>query len=200
MYQFLPRESPEHPFALPAVHLSSPASFSPPAGKKNTITITVPCIAVLLCRQKTKASIDLDLQRTASNEVSPSSTDNRSIQMLKIFFPIRPKADAYLCVSQASCSRKCLLNCLCFPSHSLIAVILLWVSGDLCSPVLDQQDVDDFCVALQCGMDQSTLAILISMSHLAWWRGHTKKDLQRWFWLGPGNKLAYIRWVCVILL
>lgn len=105
--------------------------------------------------------------------------------MLKIFLPTRPQADAYLCVSQASCSCKCLLNCLCFPSHSLIAVMLLWVSGDLCSPVLDQQDVDDFCMALQCGVDQSALAILISMSHLARWRGHTKKDLQRWFWLGP---------------
>lgn len=52
--------------------------------------------------------------------------------------------------------------------------MLLWVSGHLCSPVLAQQDADDFCVTLQSGVDQRTLAVLISMSHLAQ-RG-TQKD------------------------
>lgn len=54
----------------------------------------------------------------------------------------------------------------------------LWVGGDLSSPILAQQDVDDFSMALQSGIDQRTLAILISMSHLAQ-RG-TEKDLQHW--------------------
>lgn len=45
--------------------------------------------------------------------------------------------------------------------------MLQWVARNLCSPVLAQQDVDDFCMTLQCCMDQCTLAILISMSHLA---------------------------------
>lgn len=89
----------------------------------------------------------------------------------------------YLYVSHASCSCKRLLCRLYFPSHTLIAVMLLWVSGDLCSPILAQQYVDDFRMALQSGMDQCTLAILISMSHLAQ-RG-TQKDLQHWSSLAP---------------
>lgn len=76
--------------------------------------------------------------------------------------------------------------------------MLLWVSGDLCSPVLAQQDVDDFRVALQRGMDQRTLAILISMSHLAQ-RG-TQKDLQRWSWLVPVICWPRSGPVCVIRL
>lgn len=81
------------------------------------------------------------------------------------FSPLR--ADTRLRVSQAGCSCERLLDSLCFRSHVLIAVMLQWVAGNLCSPVLAQQDVDDFCMTLQCCMDQCTLAILISVSHLA---------------------------------
>ena len=59
MYPFLPRESRERPSALPAVHLSSPASSSPPAGKHN---FTVLCNA----GKKTKEPVDLDHGKTAN--------------------------------------------------------------------------------------------------------------------------------------
>ncbi|KAF3832812.1 hypothetical protein F7725_026477 [Dissostichus mawsoni] len=58
------------------------------------------------------------------------------------------------------CSGSRLLSCLCFPSHSFSAVVLLWVSGNLCSPILAQQDGDDFCMALQPSVDQRTLSAL----------------------------------------
>ena len=89
----------------------------------------------------------------------------------------------YLCMSHTGCSCYRLLYCLCFLSHSLIAVVLLWISGVPWSPILAQQDVDDFCMALQPGMDQRTVATLISMAHLAQ-RG-TQKDLQHWSWPVP---------------
>jgi len=89
-------------------------------------------------------------------------------------------SDTYLCVSHTGCGCKRLLCCLCFPRHRLIVVVLLWVGVDLCSPILVQQDVDDFSMALQRSMDQCTLATLISMAHLAE-RG-TQKDLQHWSW------------------
>lgn len=76
-------------------------------------------------------------------------------------------------MSNASCSCNRLLCRLFLPSHRLVAVMRLWVGGDLSSPILAQQDVDDFSMALQSGMDQRTLAILISMSHLAQ-RGDTE--------------------------
>lgn len=63
-YQFLPRESPEHPSALPAVHHLGPASSSPPAGK-HTFTPFAPCIVGLLCYEKRKASTDLYPNQTA---------------------------------------------------------------------------------------------------------------------------------------
>ena len=89
-----------------------------------------------------------------------------------------PWDESYLHVSNTSCSCNRLLCRLFFPSHRLVAVMRLWVGGDLSSPILAQQDIDDFSMALQSGMDQRTLAILISMSHLAQ-RG-TQKDLQHW--------------------
>lgn len=90
---------------------------------------------------------------------------SKSQRQKYLFF--RLWADTCLRVSQAGCSCERLLNSLCFRSHVLTAVILQRVSRNLWSPVLAQQDVDDFCMTLQCCMDQCTLAILISMSHLA---------------------------------
>lgn len=55
-------------------------------------------------------------------------------------------------------------------------MVLLWVSGNLLSPILAQQDVDDFYMALQPGVDQRALAALISMAHLA--QRDTQKDLE----------------------
>ena len=83
-------------------------------------------------------------------------------------------SDTYLCVSHTSRCCNCLLYCLSFPSDALIAVVKLRVSGDLCSPVLAQQDADDFCMALKPGMDQRTLATLISKAHLAQ-KGYTEQ-------------------------
>lgn len=108
----------------------------------------------------------------------------KKLIVLEMFLSLGPSSDTYLCVSHAGCSCNHLLHRLCFPCHSLIAVVLLWVSGDLGSPLLAQQDVDDFCMALQPGVDQCTLATLISMAHLAQ-RG-TQKDLQCWSWPVPG--------------
>lgn len=72
MHPFLPRESRERPSALPAVHLSSPASSSPPAGKHN---FTVLCIAHSLCRKKTKALTDLDHSKAhLINPLCPART------------------------------------------------------------------------------------------------------------------------------
>lgn len=76
----------------------------------------------------------------------------------------------------AGCRCSCLLCRLCFSGHSLTAVVLLRVSGNLLSPILAQQDVDDFYMALQPGVDQRTLATLISMAHLA--QRDTQKDLK----------------------
>lgn len=73
----------------------------------------------------------------------------------------------YLCVSHTSCSSDRLLRCLPFSCGSLIVVERLWVRVDFCSPVLAQQDIYYFCMALQCGVDQRTLATLISLAHLA---------------------------------
>lgn len=72
----------------------------------------------------------------------------------------------YLCVSQAGCGRDGLLHRLCFPSHTLAAMVLWLVSGRLCPPVLAQQQADDVCVSLQSGVHQRTLTILISAPHL----------------------------------
>lgn len=81
--------------------------------------------------------------------------------------PPPPWAGTCLRVSQAGCSCERLLTGLCFLSPVLIGGMLLRVARNLGSPVLAQQDVGDFCMAPQCSMDQCTLAVLISVSHLA---------------------------------
>lgn len=100
------------------------------------------------------------ISKLHSEQVSPSfSSLFFSLQKLVSLtetFPIRGRADLYLCVSQTGCSRDGLLHRLCFPSH----VLALW------APVVAQQQVGDVCVALQSSMHQRTLAILISVSHL----------------------------------
>jgi len=168
-HPFLPRVSRERPSALPAAHLSSPASFSPPAEKHN-LTVLYYQLAV---QKYTEALTDFKIRVRNGQvpcfyiEIHFSSVRNHLIW-------------SYLHVSHTGCSSGCLLSCLCFPSPSFIAVLLLWVGGNLGSPILAQQDVDNFCMALKPSMDQCTLAILISMAHLAQ-RG-TQKDLQPRFW------------------
>lgn len=194
IYPFLPRESRERPSALPAVHLSSPASSSPPAD--NTI---LQSSVLLVCSAERKPKhpqtknhnkkmhLINPLHQARTGTMLYIKKKKKNFSSVQNVFSLGPWADTYLCVSYTSCSCKRLLRCLCFPSHCLIAVVLLWVSGDLCSPILAQQDVDDFCMALQSGMDQRTLATLISMAHLA--QRDTQKDLQHWSWLVP-----VIRW------
>lgn len=105
-----------------------------------------------------------------------------------MFLLLGPWYDTYLCVSHTCCSCHCLLRCLCLSSDSLIAVLLVWVSGDLRSPVLAQQDVYDFWMALERGMDQRTLAIFISMAHLPQ-RGNKEGLMGHWY-----CPVSVIRW------
>lgn len=102
-------------------------------------------------------------------------------------------------MSQAGCSGERLLNSLCFRSPVLIVGMLLRVTGNLRSPVLAQQGVDDFCMALQCSMDQCTLTILISVSHLAQ-KGHREGMNQHCSGTAAVVLPAEIGSVCVVLL
>lgn len=83
--------------------------------------------------------------------------------MVVLFF----SSESYLHVSHTGCGRHRLLGCLCFPSRRLVAMLLLRIGGNICAPILAQQDAGDFRMAFQPGMDQRTLATLISVPHLA---------------------------------
>lgn len=101
-----------------------------------------------------------------TEQVSPSFCSPPNLLSLTERFSMPGRAASHLCVSQTGCGRDGLLHRLCFPSHALAAVVLRRVSGRLCPPVLAQQQADDVRVALQSGVHQRTLAILISASHL----------------------------------
>lgn len=128
--------------------------------QKRNNTISQPSIACLLCREQTKAPAELKLEKITISLKENLLRQLRNCTVIymqinftsvnNLFFLL---SVTYLQVSHTGCSCDCSLGCLFFPHRSFVAVVLLWIDGDICSPILAQQDANDFCMAFQPSMD-----------------------------------------------